>query len=169
MLDLAELFKSARNAADYKDLQDSRPITIDTPKEFEDVISLGVQGTQMSLEKFIVYLHSLDLPGKTEFELRTVFYEVLINIRDHSGLGESAHVQFSAKADKFGLRMVFQDEGRPFDPTKFVGTNDFIEAAQKRQFRGFGLMMISKMINEVQYSRTNDGYNQLTLLKRWRE
>jgi len=167
MLDLAELFKVGANAPEYQELKDSQPISIMAPSEFTDTISLDNQGVQKSLQKFIDYLHSLGLPRKTEFALRTVFYEVVINIRGHSGLKESEQAQFAAKTDGHGMKLIFQDKGRQFDPTQFISTHDFAIAARKRQMRGFGIIMIRKLIDKMTYSRKNNELNFLELYKQW--
>ena len=62
-----------------------------------------------------------------------------------------------------GIRMVFTDNGMPFDPTKDVETPDVGAAMEDRQIGGLGIFMVKKMSKSISYER-RDGKNVLTVV-----
>ena len=62
-----------------------------------------------------------------------------------------------------GIRMVFTDNGTPFDPTKDVETPDVGAAMEDRQIGGLGIFMVKKMSKSISYER-RDGKNVLTVV-----
>ena len=62
-----------------------------------------------------------------------------------------------------GIRMVFTDNGKPFDPTKDVETPDVGAAMEDRQIGGLGIFMVKKMSKSISYERC-DGKNVLTVV-----
>ena len=62
-----------------------------------------------------------------------------------------------------GIRMVFTDDGKEFDPTKDVATPDVSAAAVDREIGGLGIFMVKKMSKSVVYER-RDGKNVLTVV-----
>ena len=62
-----------------------------------------------------------------------------------------------------GIRMVFTDDGTPFDPTKDVASPDVGAAMEDRQIGGLGIFMVKKMSKSISYER-RDGKNVLTVV-----
>ena len=62
-----------------------------------------------------------------------------------------------------GIRMVFTDDGTPFDPTKDVASPDVGAAMEDRQTGGLGIFMVKKMSKSISYER-RDGKNVLTVV-----
>ena len=86
--------------------------------------------------------------------------EVVSNIVRCSGASD-----FSVGLDRSaeGLRMVFSDRGRPFDPTREVATPDVTASLEDREVGGLGMFMVKKMAKSVAYAREGER-NVLTLL-----
>lgn len=116
---------------------------------------------------FVRYLKRLHLSEITEFELRSVFYEVATNIQTHAQLEDDDHIVFTASVDDSGITLVFADSGSPFDPTGVVLNQDQRAAARKRQTRGFGISMIRKFTDRMSYVCHDGAINVLTLEKNW--
>ena len=62
-----------------------------------------------------------------------------------------------------GLKMVFSDDGKPFDPTCEVKEPDVTASAEERDIGGLGIFMVKKMSRSVAYER-RDGQNVLTVV-----
>ena len=55
-----------------------------------------------------------------------------------------------------GLRMIFTDDGKAFDPTKEVATPDISAAVEDRDIGGLGIFMVKKMSKSVTYRREGE-------------
>ncbi|MEW5924084.1 MAG: ATP-binding protein [Candidatus Zixiibacteriota bacterium] len=111
------------------------------------------------------FLKMLKLPEFTAFEIETIFYEVVTNIRLHGHIPEGSIIKATVTITEDGIRMRFIDRGVPFDPTKQTKTFDPNLAAGRRQKRGYGMVMISRMTDKIYYERQDDCLNVLTLEK----
>lgn len=119
------------------------------------------------LNQYLVWMQKIGLSDVDKVELQTVFYEVVGNIIEHAGLGDTDMIDFSALTTEGGLRMVFVDRGIVFDPAARAEVIDIGEAARKLQTRGYGLAMISQLVDKMEYERVDDRRNQLTLTRKW--
>ena len=66
-------------------------------------------------------------------------------------------------AGEDGIRMVFSDDGRAFDPTTEVAAPDITASAEERSIGGLGIFMVKKMAKSVAYERRDDK-NVLTVV-----
>lgn len=62
-----------------------------------------------------------------------------------------------------GLKMVFEDDGRAFDPLTEVATPDVTAGVEDRGIGGLGIFMVKKMSKAVSY-RHEGGKNVVTVL-----
>lgn len=62
-----------------------------------------------------------------------------------------------------GMKMVFTDNGKPFDPTREIAAPDINAALEDRQIGGLGIFMVKKMAKSVEYARKGDK-NELTVI-----
>ena len=71
--------------------------------------------------------------------------------------------QMTEGADSI-FTIVIKDSGKPFDPLSdnTVGAE---QAVTSRQVGGLGIMLYQKLMDTVEYERTPDGYNVLTMTK----
>ncbi len=135
---------------------------------YVDEFAVDGKSIAKALDSFVQYLQRIEVPQETEYELRTVFYEVAINIQTHGQVSEGDLIVFTARADESKITLVFADSGIPFDPTKHGNGLTLIQAARNGQERGFGLMMVRKLSDQMSYVRVVNAINVLTLIKEWR-
>lgn len=167
-LDLCELFTT--DAADTARISVAEDGSV--PQELKWTLRLEfrpeVDSINAALKKFRGYLDTLRVAEQAAFELETVFYEVATNIRLHGRVEGEGTIAFMADNKPDGLEMTFIDPGQPFDVNSLPGALEPIRAMKEKQTRGFGLVMVRRMTDEVRYQRKDDRYNVLTLEKHWR-
>ena len=89
--------------------------------------------------------------------------EIGSNIVQYSGAsGFVIDVELTDTPD--GIRLVFFDDGTPYDPLTHVDPDTTL-SADKRQIGGLGIFMVKKMATSVTYARTNNR-NRLTVFKK---
>lgn len=148
-------------------ISDEPPAAITVSQSFEDHIRLAKEDIQQGLERFVEFLQTLGVGSATIFELRLIYYEVVMNVKFHSGLTKKDMVEFSAEASSTGITMIFGDRGTHFDPTAAEITITPEEAARSGKVRGFGLAMINRIVKSISYAYEDDMTNRLTIVKKW--
>ena len=89
--------------------------------------------------------------------------EIGSNIVRYSGAsGFVIDVELTDAPD--GIRLVFFDDGTPYDPLTHVDPDTTL-SADKRQIGGLGILMVKKMATSVAYARANNR-NRLTVFKK---
>lgn len=89
--------------------------------------------------------------------------EALANVIEHGAVSETTGlIDVQIYIDDHVIVTEIIDEGRPFDPTRQPREPD--KAAFPR--RGFGLYLIHKIVDCMEYTRSTDGKNVLRLSKR---
>jgi len=97
-----------------------------------------------------------------KMELLTAADEVFMNIVSHSGATSwSLAVERASHPEE--VRLVFTDDGTPFDPLK-VQAPDTSIAVEERSAGGLGIFIVKKTMSPVAYAY-HDGHNVLTLGK----
>jgi anti-sigma regulatory factor (Ser/Thr protein kinase)/ABC-type transporter Mla MlaB component len=167
-LDLHDLF-----LAPDGNLQDSRqgPCSIgDEAKEYHFQDSFAAKAGQIdkAQDRFSNYLESLGVDEMTIFELTTVFYEVTTNIRTHGRLSRHDSIEFNALYSNGEILMEFIDPGQPFDMRIVPYEFDPDDVITDRKTHGFGLIMINRLTDSLEYKRKQNRFNVLTLTKKWR-
>ncbi len=136
-----------------------------------NVIEIEFKATSRSIRSSIVKLKDfLGKPNLEEIfilEIETIFYEVATNIRLHSQISDKDLIQLTVTlySDKIVLRFVYP--GISFDPTARVKEYDPGALIKQRQKRGYGLIMINRMADEISYERTDNDLNELYIEKYW--
>lgn len=128
-------------------------------------VILTAEGVESAIDRFCAFLRGLNLSGSLSFELRTVVYEVLTNVRLHASLPLGAKALLSMQANEEGVTLEFEDSGKPFDPSSFEDEFDPRRALKKRQKRGLGITMIKRLVDKIDYHRVNNEFNRLILQK----
>ena len=103
----------------------------------------------------------------------TATYTVLVavdeacsNIIEHAYGGEGrGDIKCACDVKDDALTITLCDRGDPFDPV-CVPEPDFNVPLQELKLRGVGLVLIQKIMDEVEFSSTPDGENILTMTKR---
>jgi len=117
--------------------------------------------------QFNHFLQQFDLSPILSTELLTLFHEAASNISQHSDIGHSSVIRFTATPSDESILLQFIDDGAPFDPTTIPADFDALAAAQKGKIRGYGLILLRRMSDELSYERSEGQFNILTLEKKW--
>jgi len=166
VLDLFEEFEiethSASNASHGKEVSEQ---VSDGELKFEfRVDSISISEKLVELREF---LEKIRVPEESRVELETVFYEVVTNIRLHSGLGPHDTVLFQTRSTRSKITLEFIDSGVAYNPTEQDVGFEPKAAIKEGKRRGFGLIMISRMSSYLSYERRDDSNNVLTVEKQW--
>ena len=103
-----------------------------------------------------------DVPMKEQMQLMIAADEIFANIVRYSGATSwSLDVERTHHPD--GVRLVFTDDGAPFDPLDHRDPDTTLKA-EERQVGGLGILIVKKTMSPVTYKRRN-GKNILTMGK----
>ena len=86
--------------------------------------------------------------------LHVILDEIASNIVKHSG-ATGFELEFEPVSDPPGAKLVFSDDGAPFDPLAHADPDPTLPAAE-RPIGGLGIMMVRKMSSAVSYRRSGD-------------
>ena len=110
-------------------------------------------------------LEALDCPMKTQMQIDLAVEEIFINIASYAygEEGGDAVIRIGEKTGPAAVEIVFEDGGKPFDPTA-QAEPDRTSAAADRPIGGLGIFLTKKIMDEVSYEY-RDGHNVLRLAK----
>jgi serine/threonine-protein kinase RsbW len=134
--------------------------------------NLIVPASFASLEKIRDYFSraagEAGLDEDAVFEVQLAVDEAASNIIDHAYEGEcESEIECGYELLKDGLKLNLHDHGKPFDPD-VVELPDIISDPTQRKKGGLGLYFMRQMMDEVNFSFSGDGGNDLTMIKRRR-
>jgi serine/threonine-protein kinase RsbW len=110
--------------------------------------------------------HALDrqaLNASTRYNAELVFEEIVANIVGHGARkGREPDVRVTLEAHPDSIVLIFDDDGVPFDPR---GLPDPVKAKSLEEAKvgGFGLMLVRHAASALEYLRTAEDRNQLTV------
>jgi serine/threonine-protein kinase RsbW len=91
--------------------------------------------------------------------------EVVVNIINYGYSSRKGTIEVSCTSPyRGGLKIVIKDHGKPFNPLENAPKYDPDTPLQEKEVGGCGIFFITKIMDEVQYSRENES-NILTLVK----
>ena len=94
--------------------------------------------------------------------LRIIIDEIASNIVTHSG-ASGFELEVERVEAPAGIKLVFSDDGAPFDPLAHADPDTSLSAAE-RPIGGLGILMVKKMSDSVSYERVRNR-NVLTVFK----
>ena len=92
--------------------------------------------------------------GKQLPQLHIILDEICSNIVKHSGATEFS-VEIGQLENQDGVKIVFSDNGTPYDPLAHTDPDTSLGAAE-RPIGGLGILMVKKMSSSISYSRIGD-------------
>jgi len=110
--------------------------------------------------------HALDreaLNATTRYNAELVFEEIVANIVGHGARnGREPDVRVTLEALPDSIVLIFDDDGVPFDPR---GLPDPVKpkSLEEAKVGGFGLMLVRHTASSLEYLRTPEDRNQLTV------
>lgn len=122
------------------------------------------------LETLLAFLEekfkAAQCPAATLPMLLVAAEEVFANIAHYAYAPEQGTVlaRCRTRSGPFQTVMQFQDTGRPFNPLRQPEPDTSLPAGQRHE-GGLGITMLRKIMNRMEYARTADGKNILTLWK----
>lgn len=94
-----------------------------------------------------------------QFQIQIAVDEAITNIIKHGNLGERNKIQVKCQKNENEIKIVIEDKGEPFDPTKAEQKSLSNDSEKMRVY------FTKKNMNESKYE-FKDGKNVLTLIKR---
>ena len=114
---------------------------------------------------FLSVCREHDIDDETFKTLNLAIEEWVANVINYAyPKGIRGHVELTAKVSEGILTLVIKDHGAPFDPTQHADVDVEAELSE-RQIGGLGIHLVKAIMDTVNYERTADGYNVLTLTK----
>ena len=166
-IELLNVSNGLRRVLEAMDLADLFLPESGAPLCFHLQLVPTVEGIDSAMSKVVGFLAKSGVPEATAFELQTVLYEVTTNIRCHGQLTSEDSIRFNAQISEQTVRYTFTDNGVAFDPTSRDPNVDYREASRELRQNGFGLAMIARLSDSVEYCRTADDQNHLSINKSW--
>jgi anti-sigma regulatory factor (Ser/Thr protein kinase)/anti-anti-sigma regulatory factor len=163
VLDLHELFVGEHGTAHPQLRKAVREESGDTGAYYVDEFTANSDGIDNALDGFLKFLKRFDLTDEAIFELRTVFYEVVTNIRLHSRAGADELIVFATSVERSRVVLIFADSGISFNPETRADDFDPHAASEAGATRGFGLALVRRLTDKMSYVRVSDAVNVLTL------
>ncbi len=97
------------------------------------------------------------------YNVELVFEEIVANIVAHGAVdGREPDVRVTLEPSSDSIVLKFEDDGPPFDPR---GRTDPVPAKSLEEARigGFGLMLVRRAASALDYLRTAEGRNRVTV------
>lgn len=115
-------------------------------------------------EKIERFAEKRNLPGKVTMNINLALEEALSNIIYYAFSDNKKHlINISLSVENKKMTIKITDDGIPFDPTLHKEP-DISLAVEDRPIGGLGILLISKIMDTVKYSRDKN-LNILTLTK----
>ena len=110
----------------------------------------------------------LNIDDATYRSINLALEEAVVNVINYAyPKGKRGHVEISSRVEGNRLLLTIKDSGAPFDPTQ-AAEADTTTDLRRRAIGGLGIYLVRNLMDDMKYERTDDGYNMLTLVKRFR-
>ena len=100
------------------------------------------------------------LDAKPRSDVELAFEEVAVNVVKHGSPVRDIDVQISFQPDH--VILTFEDDGRPFNPLVHQEP-DLPESLAEARLGGLGVRMVKQVSSRIEYERTPEQHNRLTL------
>lgn len=127
------------------------------------VMSNNLAGLKNGLNGLGTWLEHHRVGADSENRARLVFEEIVTNVIRYGFDDGGAHViHAAARVAGDDLTLSFRDDGRPFDPrtAKELAPTYSLASAS---IGGRGLMLVRAAASRIDYERTSEGHNHLTI------
>jgi anti-sigma regulatory factor (Ser/Thr protein kinase) len=98
-------------------------------------------------------------------EVVVALNEAVINTLVHGYAGRPGMVEVEVRRRGAAIVVRLRDRGPAYDPTQ-AGPPDVTGPLHERPAGGLGVYLMSRFVDELTYRRTEDGENELSLVKR---
>jgi anti-sigma regulatory factor (Ser/Thr protein kinase) len=124
----------------------------------------SLAGLQQGLDALKAWLTAANLGQQVEDRAFLVFEEIVMNIIRYGfddGREHTIEVSFARGEDE--LTLIFDDDGRPFDPRN-VPAPDLHRPLAAAPIGGRGIFLVRKNAKRLDYERTGKGRNRLIVV-----
>jgi len=120
-------------------------------------------GLKDGLNGLDAWLQSHRVDTETENRAHLVFDEIVTNVIRHAYGDDQTHViDAHLRLSGGDLTLSFRDDGKPFDP-RSVSAPKPPGSLTQASVGGRGLMLVRSVASHIDYERTKDGHNHLTV------
>jgi anti-sigma regulatory factor (Ser/Thr protein kinase) len=107
-----------------------------------------------------------DLPGDGAGEFLLAVDEAVSNVMMHGAPSGESDIEVQFTRDPAALRVSIRDDAPLYDPTKVEEPGAIDSPLERSEPGGFGLVLIRRLVDELSYRVTEDGRNELVLVKK---
>lgn len=137
--------------------------------ESDSSLSLECTATPASLAAILGFVDRacsrFGVSGSLAFDVKLAVEEVCTNVIQHAyGSEEPGPLDLSIADRPDRIEIVVRDRAGAFDPTS-VAASDVTSAWDEREAGGLGLHLVRNVVDEMHYTKSEDGFNSLTLVK----
>jgi anti-sigma regulatory factor (Ser/Thr protein kinase) len=135
----------------------------ETPRRIDLRLAATREGFATGFDELRRGLDTLPLDARARFSVELIFEEVVANLVRHGARSDgrtSLSLELVLRDD--AVELTFLDDGVPFDPRE---RSDPAPARdlEHAEVGGRGLMLVRSVSKELQYARTPEGQNRLTV------
>lgn len=108
--------------------------------------------------------------GMTEqetYNIQMAVDEAVTNIIEHAYQAQEGPIEVVAERQGEDFIVILRDRGRPFDPTN-VTEPDITAGLDEREIGGLGLYFMRKLMDQVDFRFSDEGWNELIMVRRRR-
>jgi anti-sigma regulatory factor (Ser/Thr protein kinase) len=136
---------------------------MDTPR-----FTMRFRGTHAGFARAFTRLRgALDrepVDAAARYNVELVFEEIVANIIGHGAAhGHEPRVRVAMATDADSIVLTFDDDGVAFDPRAHREPPPRPASLEDAQVGGFGLMLVHRAASALDYERTAEGRNRLTV------
>jgi serine/threonine-protein kinase RsbW len=110
-------------------------------------------------------LEAAGFDDKAALKVVTACEEIIVNVVNYAYSGGEGDLEISFVDGGDLIKIIFTDRGKPFNPLEEPEA-DVTLPADERQIGGLGILMVKKLMDDVQY-QYKDGQNMLTIIKKF--
>jgi len=112
------------------------------------------------------HAHSAGLSQDGAAELVLAVDEAVSNCVEHGLRGTEGEIEVCVVQQQDALRVIVRDDGALFDPTRALTAPLDVSPLDRARPGGFGVELMHRLVDQLDYRITGEGQNELTLLKR---
>jgi anti-sigma regulatory factor (Ser/Thr protein kinase) len=109
-------------------------------------------------------MNSAGVDDRAMTKVLTAAEEIIVNIIHYAYPGNPGDFVIEVDDQSDQIVLTFTDSGKPFDPLKKPDADTTL-LAHEREIGGLGILMVKKLMDDVQYDY-REGKNILTIMKK---
>lgn len=107
------------------------------------------------------------LTDQEAYNIQMAVDEAVTNIIEHAYDGGEGPIEISVERRGDDFVVILRDQGAPFDP-EAIADPDINASLEEREIGGLGLYFMRRLMDEVSFSFSDSGWNELTMIRRRR-